>query len=525
MPLLHASHLSYQFEDGEYLFDNISCHLQARLTGLIGRNGSGKSILADLLSKKRIPTTGSVTLNTHVQRYHQFTLNDIPPHITIAQYLEVETALDALDMIKQGHIDTKWFDIVGDNWRLEEDISHLLLQLKLPNNVNMLCQQLSGGQLSGLRLWKLFQSDAGLLILDEPSNHLDSDAKQWLIKQMQHFSGYILLISHDRLLLREMDRIWMLSSLGLQEYGGNFDFYFNQKTQEQRSIERQLSTIQKQQTKRLKQHQSNKEKADKRAAMGNKTRKKGSQSKMLLNAMKDKATARASSRMNHHQSQSESLQQAVNQLNARIEPPQDHHLTLPNPSTKKCALLRIDNGVLPYGSTTPIQLTLYSNDKIHLQGANGCGKSTLLHVVLEKINLKQGTMNINVPLYFLDQHLDLSTNNQSILVYIQCYNHSANETKNRILLAGIGFRGDSIYRTVNQLSGGEKVKLALLTVNLDTHQPLMLLDEPDNHLDIESKQMLANMLAAYEGAFMLISHDKDFVKQCGITQTLQLDHT
>ncbi|WP_299493215.1 ATP-binding cassette domain-containing protein [uncultured Shewanella sp.] len=522
MPLLHATHLSYQFENGVYLFNNISCCLQARLTGLIGRNGSGKSILAELLSQKRIPTTGSVTLNTQVQGYHQYALDDISPHLTIAQFLEIEHILDALDMIEQGHIDTKWFDIIGDNWLLKEKISHLLLQLKLPSDTRMLCQKLSGGQLSFLRLWKLFQSDAGLLILDEPSNHLDLQAKKWLIQQIQHFSGHILLISHDRLLLREMEHIWELSSLGLTEYGGNYDCYVNQKTQDQGAIERQLSQLQTQQKKEQKQYQSNKEKADKRAAMGNKTRKKGSQSKMLLNAMKDKATSKASSRIKQYQSHSKSLQQAVNQLHARQAQPQEHHLPLPQTSNKKTSLLRIERGILPFGDIRPIQLCLYSNDKIHLQGANGSGKSTLFNVLLKKINLKQGKLHMNTALYFLDQHIDLMSNNQSILEYIQADNHSHNETQNRTLLAGIGFKGDTVYRPVHQLSGGERVKLALLTVNLNDRQPLMLLDEPDNHLDIESKQMLANMLAAYKGAFMLISHDNAFVKQCGITQTLTL---
>ncbi|WP_298774613.1 ATP-binding cassette domain-containing protein [uncultured Shewanella sp.] len=524
MPLLQASHLSYQFENGDYILKNISCTLQARLTGLIGQNGSGKSILTALLAQQRVPTSGSVNLNTQVQCYHQFPLNDIAPQLTIAQYLDVENILNALNKIKQGHSEDKWFDIIADNWLLEDEVSQLLLQINLPNNPHMLCSNLSGGQLSCLRLWKLFQSNAGLLILDEPSNHLDFRAKQWLIKQIHLFTGSILLISHDRLLLREMEHIWELSSLGLKEYGGNFDFYFNQKKQQQQSVERQLFNVKKQQQQLQAQHQSNKEKADKRAMMGKKIRQKGSQSKMLLNAKKDKATSRTSNRIKQYQSQNASLQQTLNHLNAHTQSTQKQHLYLPNPSGKKCTLLHIDDGVLPYGYNLPIQLILHSNDKVHLRGANGCGKSTLFHVLLETTRLKQGGVNLNTPLFFLNQHIELSCQHQSVLNYVQHHSNETNETQIRTLLAGIGFRANTVYRTVKQLSGGEKVKLALLTVNLQVPVPLMLLDEPDNHLDIDSKQTLANMLAAYKGAFMLISHDDDFVKQCGITQSLSLGY-
>lgn len=522
MPLLQASQLSYQFENGDYIFNNISCTLQARLTGLIGRNGSGKSILTELFTQQRVPTSGSVKLNTQVQCYHQFAFSDIALHLTIAQYLDVENILNALNKVKQGHIEDKWYDIIADNWLLEDKLSQLLLQLKLPNNPHMLCSHLSGGQLSCLRLWKLFQSKAGLLILDEPSNHLDSSAKQWLIKQIHLFTGSILLISHDCLLLREMEHIWELNSLGLKEYSGNFDFYYNQKKQQQQSIERQLFNIRKQQQQLHAQHQSNKEKADKRAIMGKKIRQKGSQPKMLLNAKKDKATSRTSNRIKQYQSQNASLQQTLNQLNAHTETTQKQHLYLPNPSSKKGTLLHIDNGILPYGYQLPIQLILNSNDKVHLQGANGCGKSTLFHVLRERAHLKQGYVSINTSLFFLNQHIELSCQHQSVLNYVQHHCNETNETQIRTLLAGIGFKANTVYRTVKQLSGGEKVKLALLTVNLQVPAPLMLLDEPDNHLDIESKQTLANMLSAYKGAFILISHDNDFVKQCGITQTLTL---
>ncbi len=116
--------------------------------------------------------------------------------------------------------------------------------MELPQDPYFPCAQLSGGQLARLQLWQLFEESAELLVLDEPSNHLDTHAKQWLIEAMKVFDGSILLISHDRELLCEMEEIWELSSLGLQVFGGNYDFYTEQKRIELQAVERQLACSQ-----------------------------------------------------------------------------------------------------------------------------------------------------------------------------------------------------------------------------------------------------------------------------------------
>jgi len=246
MPLLQANKISYQFDNGELLFGQLSCTLNHRRVGLIGRNGIGKSLLSSLLTKTLAPTEGTIELHTSVASYSQLPSELLSSEVTIAQYLKLDSVLDALMRIESGDCNQKWFDIVGEQWQLRQALSNELAALGLPNNPDFPCQQLSGGQLARLQLWQLFKSQAGLLVLDEPSNHLDSQAREWLLQQIRDYPQAILLISHDRQLLREMEHIWELSCLGLTEYGGNYDFYRRQKDLETDAIERQVVSVQKQ---------------------------------------------------------------------------------------------------------------------------------------------------------------------------------------------------------------------------------------------------------------------------------------
>lgn len=157
-----------------------------------------------------------------------------------------------------------------------------------------------------------------------------------------------------------------------------------------------------------------------------------------------------------------------------------------------------------------------------MKGENGSGKSTLLNVLLGKAILDDGEIQVNTSFYYLDQHFTLIYVQSSVLDNVLTLCPNVLETDARVLLAGIGFRKDSVYRLVDHLSGGEKMKLAMLVVSHQERQPLLLLDEPDNHLDIESKFLLAETLSSYNGAYILVSHDKSFVKKCGLTNELKL---
>ena len=158
---VQANQLSYQFPDGEFLFKDISCAVKARRTGLIGRNGAGKSILASLLTKQQQPTSGSVQLNSRVDTFSQLPSEVLDSHINLQQYLDVEEIVYALEQVESGCCEQKWFDVIGDNWSLKNDLTIQLEELGLPNDLQMLCSDLSGGQLSRLQLWKLSMASTG----------------------------------------------------------------------------------------------------------------------------------------------------------------------------------------------------------------------------------------------------------------------------------------------------------------------------------------------------------------------------
>lgn len=522
MPVIQANKISYQFENGETLFEDISCSLSAKRVGLVGRNGVGKSILAAILTQQYKPTSGSVVVNGRYDSYSQLPSQLMSSSTTVAEYLGFADKLTAIKHIEAGDCDNKWFEIVAEDWGIELELNQQLVELGLPAQADFPCNKLSGGQLARLQLWKLFTGDVDILVLDEPSNHLDQEARCWLIEQMAQFAGHILLISHDRLLLRHMEQIWELSQLGLVQYGGNYDFYYQQKNLERSSLERQLDAVRGEQRRLEIQAQKNREKAQQRESQGNKLRKSGSQSKLILDGMKDSATATASNRLKNESSRRALLAQKHQSLNLRYEQIKQQKMYLERGDVGRGKILNIVGGVLPFGRCEPINLVLDGESRLHLCGPNGSGKSTLLKVLLKEFSLKSGELQINRPVCYLDQHFGLLNSHLSMLGNLTQHCSDMLESDARTLLAGIGFRRDKVFRDVSLLSGGEKMKLAMLIVSHQPLSPILLLDEPDNHLDIDSKQLLAEALRNYRGAFIMVSHDNDFVGESGVTQSYSL---
>lgn len=521
MPVLQAFNVSHQFDNGETLFQSISCSMTKRRVGLVGRNGIGKSLLASILAGETQPSSGVVTFPSSFMMYRQQPSDLLSGQQSIAQFLGTDSVLYALKQIEQGDVSEHWFELVGEQWDIELKLKQQLAAMGLPQDPDFSCARLSGGQLARLQLWQLFENETELLILDEPSNHLDTEAKQWLIESMTHFGGAILLISHDRELLRAMEEIWELSALGLQVFGGDYDVYAEQKRTELQAVERQLAQVDKQKKRLAEQAQKNREKADQRAAQGNKLRKDGSQPKILLDGKKDSATA--SNRNKNEQLRQAHLQAKEQALLSRHEQLKAQKLYLADNPNRSRKVLSIQEGILPFGDSTPITLQIFANDKVHLKGKNGCGKSTLLKTLLGELSLLSGELQVNTPLYYLDQHFGAVNPNLSLLENVMESCQEMTESEARTLLAGIGFRRDAVFRLGRLLSGGEKMKLAMLIVSHQHSQPLLLLDEPDNHLDLESKLMLSQALNVYKGGFVLISHDQDFASESGVLRQIELN--
>lgn len=524
MAIFDAHNIGYTFANGDTLFSNISCTMDKHRIGLIGRNGIGKSILSAILSGDISPSSGKVSAPSNFSIFTQERLTELEHGLTIAEYLEKHHILNALKHVQMGSCLEKWFEIIDQDWELESQLKQDLANLGLPPEPSFLCNELSGGQFTRLALWKRFRQSAELLILDEPSNHLDNTAKQWLIESMNVFSGAILLISHDRELLNQVEEIWQLSTTGLQVFGGNYDFYESQKYIEQQSIDKQLVNINRQKKQLDAQTQRNIEKAQQRAAKSNKLRRRGSQGKMLLNKMKESAENSLSNRSKLSQIKKTQLQCRERQLTTQQDRWKSQTFNVSScQQTSNTRVLYLD-GQLAFGTKAQLNLQLFSKDKIHLQGPNGCGKSTLLQTLSGKLSLSQGDVSTTSRFCYLDQHLTIIDQTRSVLDNFCLHVNGNSECSARTVLAGMGFRGDDVFKYAESLSGGEKIKLAMLIVSHHPKQPFLLLDEPDNHLDIDSKAILANALNDYQGGFLLVTHDCAFAHHSGVQQSYCMDH-
>ncbi|KPZ66556.1 putative ABC transporter ATP-binding protein YheS [Pseudoalteromonas sp. P1-26] len=525
MPQLQALNLCYQHGNGDVVFNDLSFSLTAKVTALIGINGCGKSILASILAKQKEPSSGTVICNSALGFYEQ--MNDVNQvdNLTIVEAIGLEPVFKALHAINQGQVTEQNLSLLEGNWDLEERFNAELVRLGINNKTpNSLSKHLSGGQLSQLKLWALFTCiKPDILILDEPSNHLDTKGKSWLIKQIHNFKGQLLLISHDQELLEHAYEVWELTTLGLTQYGTCFSEYQTQKQQQVAALENKLNHVVKQQSKLKAAEQLQKQKAQKRAGQGAALRKSGSQPKVLIDAKKDKASANLSSQSKNTAKREGELTRNKQELSSQLEQTKAQQFYLAQSGdAKHQKVLSLENVVLAHGTQKPLNLQVFSDDKIHVAGANGTGKSTLLKTLTYDIPVKAGQLHCNQALYYLDQHFTLINNKLTLLENVMTYCNNLNESTARTLLASIGFRKDAVFKHAAVLSGGEKMKLAMCIVSNIESTAFLLLDEPDNHLDLESKQHLAQSLQGFKGGFILVSHDKYFVESIGCNRQIGL---
>lgn len=524
MARISVQNLTYRFDNGKTLFSDLSFTLENKVTGLIGRNGVGKSMLASLLAGERSPYSGSVTKFCNVGLLHQIGADDkLFQYETISDFLDVKEKLLALERITQGSCHLADFDLIGDQWLLRDEIEQQLLSLGMTPDLFLPCKVLSGGQLTRLALHQLFQSGYGYLILDEPGNHLDEQGKRWLIEQMKCFPGGVLIISHNRDILRCVDNILELTSLGVRQYSGTYDVYAEQHTNDLASQERRIEHAKNQIMQMRQTMQKNREKAQQRAYQGKQLAHSGSQAKMLLNSKKQNAERASGSRESNQNRQFTQLQQQLRTLTKQHETLKQQSLTLGKPEKRASRILALTSVVLPYRMGEEITFSIDFGDKVRLTGTNGCGKSTLLKAIMGLLQPTKGSIKVRARLCYLDQRFTMLDNIKSALENLATCCPHLTETEQRTLLARVGLPRERANQSVDTLSGGEKMKIAMLAVSHQPGDTLLLLDEPDNHLDLDSRQTLSRALRDFSGSLLIVSHDQDFINEIGISGQISLD--
>lgn len=525
---IQINQLSYAFSDGQVLFSNLNQTFSSCKTGLVGKNGIGKSILMQIIAGKLKPASGSVETSAKVFYVPQISIIDTSS--SVAEALGYGGKLAALERIINGSIDEHDYEIVGDDWNLEESMSRELSLFGLDYiSPHRLTSSLSGGEITRLQLAKAFTSPANFLLLDEPTNHLDAAAREYLYQAVRTSSKSIVMISHDRSLLNHADEIIELSTLGLNKYGGNYDDYREQKEAEV-SAARQLLTTRKELADKAKRTtQIRRERHEQNEAKGRRLKAeqiaaKGSYDKMAMKA----ARGRSEQTNKRIKAQAErKIKHTENELLAarqKIEYHEDIHVSLPAthvPSNK--VILDLENISFHYPDSQreiigQFSFKLCGPRRIALCGSNGSGKTTLIKIIINELQPNSGSCFIGTPyISYLDQTASLLQNEKSVLENFMHFNPDKTRNEAHACLAQFLFRNTTALKNASDLSGGEKLRALLACILMSSHPPqLLILDEPTNHLDLNSIEKIESILRNYQGAMIIISHDRHFLKNAGV---------
>ncbi len=524
-PLLALERASHVLPDGRILFSDLDLRLDDRPTGLVGRNGAGKSVLARILAGELRPTTGRRTGSARVHYLPQQIA--IGPDDTVATLARVRPALDALARIEAGSVDAHDFELLADRWELRSQLAAELARQDLRGvPFDRPAHTLSGGQAMRVALAGAWLSGADMLILDEPTNHLDAAQRQRLREQLAGWTRGLLVISHDRPLLDRMQRIEELSSLGLRSYGGGHAFYAARKAEERAQSERVLdqhrTALRRHERERHEQH----ERQQRRQAHGDRDARQANQAPILLGLARDRSQDSAGRRARQQQAAQVKLVQEVREAAAAIETSTDLAMFAP-PATAVAdrIIARLEQVVLPHVPATGegIDLIITGRQRIALHGPNGSGKTTLLRVLAGQTAPLHGRCELRTPVAWLDQRLASLEPDRSAAAQLREANPTAGEGALRTRLALLGLDAARVELPSARLSGGERLKAAL-ALALYREQPagLLLLDEPGNHLDLDSLHALERMLLQYSGAWVIASHDDALLKAIAPTHRLDV---
>tara|TARA_R110001592_G_scaffold177827_3_gene418329 strand:- start:7239 stop:8837 length:1599 start_codon:yes stop_codon:yes gene_type:complete len=523
-PVLSAQGLSFAFPGHPPIFANVSLQLNAGHYALLGHNGAGKSLLMSVLAGVRMPLMGTVEHHKAVCWQPQLAA-DVPSGMTVAQYLEIDKVVAALERLDAGQGSAEDVETVGEQWLLRESLTKRFVEFSLPPD----CLQrdlmtLSGGQRSRLALLRLAPSANAFLLLDEPSNHLDQDSRLWLRDWLFAHPGGSLCITHDQDLLRQYQQIFELRGGSLFSYGGGLADYESQRANEIASAQAELKHARLTMRKERDQCQQEKERQERRSGQGSARAAKGGMPRILLGAMKARSESTTGKIQGKHQDALLHEQERARNAAARLEKIDPLHFSLTKPSIRSGTVAQLDGVLLPYVQNKAIRMHIRAGQRWRIYGPNGSGKSLLLRVLAGKLKPVAGQCNLKGHIALLDQHLSMLDNERSALVNFQFLNPGWTEQAYRDKLAQIRLRRERALLPMASLSGGERLKVALAILTMGPQAAdLLLLDEPDNHLDLESQNLLADTLLAFAGTIVMVTHSDALAEAIGFDEVSSLD--
>ncbi|MGN6394958.1 MAG: ribosomal protection-like ABC-F family protein [Mucilaginibacter sp.] len=528
MLILHD--VSYIHPNRELLFTGINFNINKHeKVALTGNNGAGKSTLLKLLAGVLKPAAGVAKADSTPyfvpQIFGQFN------NITVAQALGIDDKLRALNEITSGNATDENFALLADDWTIEERCQEALMHWQL-NNV-VLTQKL--GTLSGGQKTKVFLAGIQIhrpevVLLDEPSNHLDTVSREILYDYVKSTGNTLVIVSHDRTLLNILDTVCELDKNGITIYGGNYDFYTEQKAIEALALNNDLKSKEKALRKAKETERQSAERQQKLDSRGKKNQQKAGLPKIVINTLRNKAENSTSRMKDVHTEKVASLAQELSQLRTTVPGIDKMKIDIDNAAIHKGKILvNAEDINFCYGEKQLWKQTMTfqirSGERLAIAGRNGSGKTTLIKMILGELEPASGTIqSAGFKAVYIDQDYSLINNALSVYEQAQYFNSGVlQEHDVKIRLNRFLFTNEYWDKPCSALSGGEKMRLILCCLTISNQAPdIMILDEPTNNLDIQNIEILTNAVSEYKGTLIVISHDEYFLREVGVESIIEL---
>ncbi len=538
-----CSDLSFSWPDGASVLSGLTTSFGLGRTGLIGVNGSGKSTLLRLVAGELRPGSGAVRVRGEVGYLPQaITLGT---HRSVSDLLGITAARDALHAIEAGETGEDAFAAVGDDWDVEERARAWLDRLGLAHlGLDDRVERLSGGETILVALAALFLRRPDVMLLDEPTNNLDLDARRRLYDAVASWTGVMVIVSHDRELLGLVDQIADLSGAEVRMYGGNLTAYEELLAAEQAAAERAVTSASANVRREQRDLVDAQVKQARRDRQGRKVADSYSLPRIVAHARKRSAQETAGRSRELHAERLAAARNRLDEAEQAVRDDAEIRVGLPGTaipagrtvltvtglagahwhpaSPAEAAPVTLSPPATPPGVLP--ELIVRGPERIALVGPNGAGKTTLLRAVAGLAARPGVSVRLRAVVGYLPQRLDILDDSLTVIDNVRAAAPAASVNEVRASLARFLFRGERADRRAGTLSGGERFRAVLAALLLAQPAPqLLLLDEPTNNLDMASVRQLSQALEDYRGAIVVASHDVPFLRSAGITRWLRLD--